>query len=72
MPLLWTPHIIRAFETDSPLVSPVTLVLNASNKKLYIWTKRMMIQRNSGQEIYIILDENKSLNTKKTTQNETK
>ena len=25
----------------------------------------MMIQRNSGQEIYIILDENKSLNTKK-------
>ena len=22
------PHIIRAFETDSPLVSPVTLVLN--------------------------------------------
>ena len=24
----WTPHIIRAFEADSPLVSPVTLVLN--------------------------------------------
>ena len=32
----------------------------------------MMIHRNSGQGIYTILDENKSLNTKKTTQNETK
>ena len=33
----------------------------------------MMIQRNRGQEIYTILDENRSLNTpKKTMQNETK
>ena len=63
------PYIIRAFGADSPLVSPVTLVLNVQfqKKKFHTWTKRMIIPS---------MDENRtadrSLNTKETIQNETK
>ena len=38
-----TPYIIRAFGVDSPLVSPITLCLMFSYKKLHAKTKRMMI-----------------------------
>ena len=63
------PYIIRAFGDDSPLVSPVTLVLNVQfqKKKFRTRTKRMIIPS---------MDENRtadrSLNTKETIQNETK
>ena len=46
--------------------------LMLSSKKTPYLDKRIMIQRNSGREIYIILDENWRLNTKKTTEDETK
>ena len=52
------PYIIRVFGADSPLVSPVTLVLNV---QFHTWTKRMIIPS---------LDGNRSLNTKET-KNET-
>ena len=59
------PYIIRAFGADSPLVSPVTLVLNV--QFLHTWTKRMITSS---------MDENRtadrSLNTKETIQNEIK
>ena len=53
------PYIIRVFGADSPLVSPVTLVLNV---QFHTRTKRMIIPS---------LDGNRSLNTKETLQNET-
>ena len=65
----YPPYIIRAFGDDSPLVSPVTLVLTVQfpPKKFHTWTKRMIIPS---------MDENRtadrSLNTKETIQNETK
>ena len=37
------PSIIRAFGADSPLVSPITLCLMFSYKKIHAKTKRMMI-----------------------------
>ena len=55
----YPPYIIRAFGADSPLVSPVTLVLNV---QFHTRTKRMIIPS---------LDGNRSLNTKETLQNET-
>ena len=56
------PYIIRAFRADSPLVSPVTLVLNVQfQEKFHTWTKRLIIPS---------LDENRSLNTKEIIQND--
>ena len=56
------PYIIRAFGADSPLVSPVTLVLNVQlQEKFHTWTKRLIIPS---------LDENRSLNTKEIIQND--
>ena len=51
-------HSYKTCRNDSPLVSPVTLVLNVQLQKTPYLDNRIMIQRNSGREIYIILGEN--------------
>ena len=67
------PHyIIRAFGADSTLVSAVTLVLNVQLQKTPYLDKMNDDTEKQWSKIYIILDENRSLNTKETTQNKTK
>ena len=66
------PYIIRTFEADSTLVSPVTLVLNVQLQKSPYLDKMNDDTEKQWSKIYIILYENRSLNTKETTQNKTK
>ena len=66
------PYIIRAFGADSALVSPVTLVLNVQLQKTPYLDKMNDDTEKQWSKIYIILYENRSLNTKETTQNKTK
>ena len=67
-----TPYIIRTFGADSTLVSPVTLVFNVQLQKTPYLDKMNDDTEKQWSKIYIILDENRSLNTKETTQNKTK
>ena len=60
------PYIIRAFGTDRTLVSPVTLVLNVQSQKTPYLDKMNDDNEKQWSRIYIILDENRSLNTKET------
>ena len=64
-------YIIRAFGADSTLVSPVTLVLNVRLQKTPYLDKMNDDTEKQWSKIYIILDENRSLNTKETIQNKT-
>ena len=66
------PYIIRAFGADSTLVSPVTLVLNVQLQKTKYLDQMNDDTEKQWSKIYIILDENRSLNTKETIQNKTK
>ena len=66
------PYIIRAFGADSTLVSPVTLVLNVQLQKTPYLDKMNDDPEKQWSKIYIIVDENRSLNTKETIQNKTK
>ena len=61
----------NAFGTDSPLVSPVMLVLNFQLQKTPHVDKTNRDTEKQWFKIYIILDEKRSLNTKETIQNET-
>ena len=65
------PYIIRTFGADSTLVSPVTLVLNVQLQKNSIPRQNDDTEK-QWSKIFIVLDENRSLNTKETTQNKTK
>ena len=65
-------YIIRAFGADSTLVSPVTLVLNVQLQKTPYLDKMNDDTEKQWFKIYIILGENRSLNTKETIQNKTK
>jgi len=58
------PPIIRAFGTDNPLVSPVTLVLNVQLQNTPYLDKTNDDTEKQWSQIYmyIILDENRSLN----------
>ena len=67
-----TPYIIRAFGADNALVSPVTLVLNVQLQKTPFLDKMNYDTEKQWSKIYIILDENRSLNAKETIQNKTK
>ena len=60
------------FGADSTLVSPVTLVLNVQLQKSPYLDKMNDDTEKQWSKIYIILYENRSLNTKETTQNKTK
>ena len=60
-----------AFGADSPLVSPVTLVLNVQLQKTPYQDKMKDDTEKQWSKIYIILNEKRSLNTKETIQNET-
>ena len=64
--------MIGAFGADCILVSPVTLVLNAQFQKTPYLDKMNDDTEKQWSKIYIILDENRSLNTKETIQNKTK
>ena len=66
------PYIIRTFGADSTLVSPVTLVLNVQLQKTSYLGQMNDDTEKQWSKIYIILDENRSLNTKETIQNKTK
>ena len=66
------PYIIRTFGADSTLVSLVTLVLNVHLQKTPYLDKMNDDTEKQRSKIFIILDENRSLNTKETTQNKTK
>ena len=66
------PYIIRAFGADSTLVSPVTLVLKGQLQKTPYLDKINDDTEKQWSKIYIILVENRSLNTKETIQNKTK
>ena len=66
------PHMIGVFGADSTLVSPVTLVLNVQLQKTPYLDKMNDDTEKQWSKIYIILDENRSLNTKETIQNKTK
>ena len=67
------PYIIRTFGADSTLVSPVTLVLNAVQLQKTPYLDQMNDDtEKQWSKIYIILDENRSLNTKETTKKKTK
>ena len=66
------PYIIRAFGADSTLVSAVTLVLNVQLQKTPYLDKMNDDTEKQWSKIYIILDKNRSLNTKETIQNKTK
>ena len=61
----------NAFGADSPLVSPVMLVLNFQLQKTPHVDKTNDDTKKQWSKIYIILDEKKILNTKETIQNET-
>ena len=65
-------YVIRAFRADSTLVSPVTLVLNVQLQKTSYLDKMNDNTEKQWSKIYIILDENRSLNTNETIQNKTK
>ena len=65
------PYIIRAFGADSTLLSPATLVLNVQLQKPS-YLDKMNDDTEKQCKVYIILDENRSLNTKETIQNKTK
>ena len=65
-------YIIRAFRADSTLVSPVTLVLNVQLQKAPYLDKMNDDTEKQWCKIYIILDENRSLNPKETIKNKTK
>ena len=65
------PYIICAFGADSTLVSPVTLVLNVQLQKTPYLGKMNDETEIQWFKIYIILDENRCLNTKETIQNKT-
>ena len=56
----------------SALVSPVTLVLNVQLQKTPFLDKMNYDTEKQWSKIYIILDENRSLNAKETIQNKTK
>ena len=60
-----------AFGADSPLVSPVILVLNVQLQKTPYQDKMKDDTEKQWSKIYIILNEKRSLNTKETMQNET-
>ena len=60
------------FGADSTLVSPVTLVLNVKSQKTPYLDKMNDDTEKQWSKIYIILEENRSLNTKEITQNKTK
>ena len=62
------PNIIRAFGADSRLVSPVTLVFNVQLQKTPYLDKMNDDTEKQKSKIYIILDKNRSLNTKETIQ----
>ena len=61
----------NAFGADSPLVSPVTLLLNVQLQKTPHLDKTNDDTEKQWSKIYIILVENRSLDTKETIQNET-
>ena len=61
----------NAFGADSPLVSPVMLVLNVQLQKTPHLDKTNDDTEKQWSKIYIILVENRSLDTKETIQNET-
>ena len=61
----------NAFGADSPLVSPVILVLNVQLQKTLYLDQTNDDTEKQWSKIYIILDEKRSLNTKETTQNQT-
>ena len=61
----------NAFGADSPLVSPVMLVLNVQLQKTPHLDKTNEDTEKKWSKIYIILVENRSLDTKETIQNET-
>ena len=61
----------NVFGADSPLVSPVILVLNVQLQKTPHLDKTNDDTEKQWSKIYIILDEKRSLNTKETIQNET-
>ena len=61
----------NAFGADSPLVSPVTLVLNVQLQQTPHLDKTNDDTEKQWSKIYIILVENRSLDTKETIQNET-
>ena len=62
------PYIIRTFGADSTLVSPVTLVVNVQLQKTPYLDKMNDDTEKQKSKIYIILDKNRSLNTKETIQ----
>ena len=62
------PYIICAFGADSTLVSPVTLVLNFQLQKNSIPGQMNDDTEKQWSKMCIILDENRSLNTKETIQ----
>ena len=66
------PYIIRAFGADSALVSAVTLVFNVQLQKTPHLDKMNDDTEKQWSKLYIILDENRSLNAKETIQNKTK
>ena len=61
----------NAFGADSALVSPVTLVLNVQLQETPHLDKTNDDTEKQWSTIYIILVENRSLDTKETIQNET-
>ena len=61
----------NAFGADSPLVSPVILLLNVQLQKTPHLDKTNDDTEKQWSKIYIILVENRSLDTKETIQNET-
>ena len=61
-------QLILAFGADSRLVSPVTLVLNVQLQKTPYLDKMNDDTEKQKSKIYIILDKNRSLNTKETIQ----
>ena len=67
------PYIICAIGADSTLLSPATLALNAVQLQKTPYLDKMNDDTEKHwSKIYIILNENCSLNTKETIQNKTK
>ena len=60
-----------AFGADSPLVSPVILVLNVQLQKTPYLDKTNDDNEKQWSKNYVILDEKRSLNTIETIQNQT-
>ena len=67
-----TPYIIRALGAAVDLFLKVTLVLNDQLQKTPYLDKMNDDTEKQQSKIYIILDKNRSLNTKETMQNKTK